>query len=423
MVNRHQRSQITSSPSRIQLFFKLERLTSRHEQMKTAYHELKTQINAGLLEAEEVFASLAVPLIKLVGLKTKEMAEEGRLTTIIIDNDFSQGCRRNGLEPQLLDDTTRRERENQIEILEGESYVTKATIAGKELMEKQQTNLLHLVQLLRQVEIQVNCHQDEIFETLDNHRASLHNLFQKAIHYISDVHSQNRDNFLTTLNLLQVMFNNVDAILGSVEGGVNNLMQELAEKMCNPMVEYVKSLKDDMKNGTCVRLLAMVEEMERMISNGRLELEDARKKVRVAEEGKIEAVCKLKTIEERVMRMRGHFSLPEAGFTEPSTPHKFLGMEGKQAKDEKLLWNLLKKKRKHKALASPMGPEGLLCFDGNNRHPKLVDMRLSLDHRQITRGCRKGLGPRTSPLNSCIPLGSSPSVAIQQAVSHKRITP
>lgn len=37
-----------------------------------------------------MFASLAIPLIKLVGLKTKEMAEEGRFTTIIIDNHSPQ---------------------------------------------------------------------------------------------------------------------------------------------------------------------------------------------------------------------------------------------------------------------------------------------------------------------------------------------
>lgn len=39
------------------------------------------------MEAEDVFASLAIPLMKLVGLKTVEMATEGRFTSFIIQTD------------------------------------------------------------------------------------------------------------------------------------------------------------------------------------------------------------------------------------------------------------------------------------------------------------------------------------------------
>ncbi|XP_065871469.1 callose synthase 5-like isoform X3 [Euphorbia lathyris] len=54
------------------------------------------------------------------------------------------------------------------------------------------------------------------------------------------------------------------------------------------MVEYVKGLIDDRKNGNNRKLLDMVKEMERMMRKGKLEFEDARKKVRVPEEGKME---------------------------------------------------------------------------------------------------------------------------------------
>ncbi|KAM1577600.1 hypothetical protein ACFX1Z_039253 [Malus domestica] len=37
-----------------------------------------------MLEAEEVFASLTIPLMKLVGLQTPEMVTEGRFSTIVI---------------------------------------------------------------------------------------------------------------------------------------------------------------------------------------------------------------------------------------------------------------------------------------------------------------------------------------------------
>lgn len=70
------------------LKLKMRSMVDRHEQMKRAFTELKSQISIGLLEAEDVFASLAIPLTKLVGLKTMEMANEGRFTTIILNNHF-----------------------------------------------------------------------------------------------------------------------------------------------------------------------------------------------------------------------------------------------------------------------------------------------------------------------------------------------
>lgn len=42
-----------------------------------------------VVKAEDVFTSLALPLMKLVGLKTVEMAEEGRFSTIITDTNRS----------------------------------------------------------------------------------------------------------------------------------------------------------------------------------------------------------------------------------------------------------------------------------------------------------------------------------------------
>lgn len=38
-----------------------------------------------LLKAADVFESLANPLMKLVGLKTVEMAEEGKINTVVFD--------------------------------------------------------------------------------------------------------------------------------------------------------------------------------------------------------------------------------------------------------------------------------------------------------------------------------------------------
>ncbi|RVX17822.1 hypothetical protein CK203_003941 [Vitis vinifera] len=182
-----------------------------------------------------------------------------------------------------------------------ESYATKATIAAKEQKEKQRLEITQLVRLLRQIETQVNSHHGDIRQTLADHRRSLHKSFQKAISYIAAIHHscQNQETLLFVLNVFQITLRQVDAALNAVESGVEDLMQQLAQQMCNPLVEYVKRLKTETTLGTFARLLAMVEEMEREIRDGRVELEEERMKVRVAEKKMLEALTRLTELEDR----------------------------------------------------------------------------------------------------------------------------
>ncbi|KAJ0111114.1 hypothetical protein Patl1_01328 [Pistacia atlantica] len=433
MLNR-QRSQISlsQSPAGNRLRLKLTTLISQHDLMKIAYQQLKSEIKSGLLEAEEVFTSLSIPLMKMVGLKTAEMAEEGRFTTIVIDTDSPQELRRNdvvyGSESKISPLSVKKEEQtNKVEVV---NSATEATMAGKELVENQQAKLIQLVHMLRKIETQVNSRQNDILQTLACHRVSLHKIFLKVMCSLSNLHSQNRDTYFVTLKLLRAIFDFMGSVFGSVENGVDELIENLAEHMCNPMVEYVKGLKADMKFGTCARLLAVVEEMDIAVKNGRIELEEARVRVRVAEEGKIEALCKLKEAEERVRRMseRVRF-LPEAKTEsrESCVLQKVLGVEEDQDKDDNLLWELLKKRR-YKAPESPMGPGGLLCFEPNGkRHKSTREVRPMLANRPITRSRMNALsgllGPQTPCKDSRIPLGSSPSAAIQKVVSRKRTNP
>ncbi|KAL5862680.1 hypothetical protein ACOSQ3_000194 [Xanthoceras sorbifolium] len=419
MLNR-QRSHISPPPLAADQFrVKLTTLIARHDRVKIAYQQLESQIKTVLLQTEEMFASLAIPLMKLVGLKTFEMAEEGRFTTIIIDTadspDHRRGGRRNGVvseSPTASSVFDRGEDHNNLEI---GNYATKATVAGRELVEKQQTQVIQLVQLLRQTEVQVNSRQENILQTLANHRVSLQKLFRKAVYCLSNFQSQNNNDSLIMVKLLQGLFDYMGKVFGSVENGVEELMQSLADHMCNPMVEYVKGLKADMKFGTCSRLLATVEEMEMELRNGRLELEEARKRVRVAEEGKVEALSKLHETHERVRRFNKIFNFLSENKREPresSVPYKFLGMEEGQENDDKQLWELLKK-RQYKAPESPMGPPQLVSLEPNTKRSK---------SRPGNWNHMRGLQGHTC-LEARIPLGSSPSATIQRAVSRKRITP
>ncbi|KAG5234342.1 Cingulin [Salix suchowensis] len=398
MVIGHRRPPISPSPSREVLQSKLTKLVSRHEQMKISYLQLKSQIDTGLHQAEEVFASLSIPLIKLVGLKTVEMASEDRFTTIVIDdNDLNQ---RNGGVAGGAGD-----RNNQISAFEGENFAAGAAMAGKEIIEKRKVQFVHLVKLLRQIESQVNSSQDEILQNLENHHGFLQKSIQKSIGLVSTLDSENHDTTVIT-------------------DGVGDLIQALSHQMCNPMLEYAKGLKDDMKNGACVRLLAMANEMEKVMTDGRIELEDARKKARLAEEGKIEALCKLKETVRRVRKLSEHLtslSEPKRGLVDSSFSEKFSDMEEDRTKDDKLLWGVLKKKRKFKVPESPLGPEVLLYFGATKGTHKRKQVRPLFNHRPARRSCTSGLSPKTPLLNSLIPLGSSPS-AVNQPVTSFRHT-
>ncbi|KAF6174935.1 hypothetical protein GIB67_026423 [Kingdonia uniflora] len=130
---------------------------------------------------------------------------------------------------------------------------------------------------------------------------------EKSIFFHTTVHQKSQTEETThivTLKLFRTTFEHVGSALCSVEGGVEDLMYELAENMYPPMVEYVNGLKTELAAGTMIRLTSAVEKMERVVKNSRLELEEARKKVRVEEKRKSEALIKLKEVEEKGKAMR-----------------------------------------------------------------------------------------------------------------------
>ncbi|KAL9422809.1 hypothetical protein AB3S75_034983 [Citrus x aurantiifolia] len=428
MLNQRQRSQIFPSQSTAdQLRVKFTRLVSRHDEMKIAYQSLRSQIRIGLNQAEEVFASLAIPMMKLVGLKTVEMAENGRFSTIIIDTDSPEGRSRKGVVSGSRVSVGGGEAESNK--FEAENYARKATIAGRELIEKQQSQFIQLINLLRQIETQVNSCQNTMLRHLSRHQISLQKLVQEAIDDLSNLHCQNHDTFFISVTILKALFEHMSFVFGSVETGVDVLMQNLVEHMCNPMVEYVKGLKADIKLGTCAQLLAIVAEMDRAMRNGRLELEEAKKRIRVAEAGKIEALCKLKEVEERIWRMTERLQLlpgAKTGQNEVRVRHKLQELMEDLDKDDKLLWELLQKKREYQTPESPMGPGDLLNIEPKSkRHKPIIgETRPLLVYSRVARRCPRDdglLGPQTPSRAIGIPLGSSPSAAIQQAVLSKRI--
>nr|XP_004301754.2 PREDICTED: uncharacterized protein LOC101307124 [Fragaria vesca subsp. vesca] len=392
---------------------KLLRVFRGHEQVKNAFHQLKSQIQIGLLQAEDVFASLAIPLMKLVGLKTVEMATEGRFTSFIIQTDsdlrsqhqsFGSGSGPSGRSGQ----SDRNRQCAKIEI-----YAAKAAVAGEMVIEKQKDQLIQLVRILKQIESQVNNGQSRMVQTLANRRHSLRRFFQRAVAYLSTV---DRVDQVAVVNLLREIFNEVSAVLESVEADVEGLVEDLAEKMCEPMVKYVEGVKADLRNGACLGLVGLVKEMARAAGDSKAELEAARSKATAAEESRAEAMRRLRESEEYVRRLKECFKLlPEASkastkVTKGFASHKILGMEKDQAKDEQLLWELLEKKRKYQTPESPLGPSELLpLHQSNNKRQKATHVKLP-----VRSSNSYSLRSRTPRLMAAqIPLGSSPSVTFR----------
>lgn len=192
-----------------------------------------------------------------------------------------------------------------------EDYTNNAIMAGKELIHKQKMQLIQLVQLLKQVESCVNSSQKNMFQTIDDHKDRIRLFLKKAVTYMSVIQQSSHDDhaFNITLKLLKAIYDHITEVLNSVEGGVDNLINKLTDEMCKPMIEYVKSYKAEMTAGTCPRLLVALEDMRGVARDGRVELEQARKMVRVAEERKAEALSMLRESEERVRKMRQYLDV------------------------------------------------------------------------------------------------------------------
>ncbi|KAG8388165.1 hypothetical protein BUALT_Bualt02G0097500 [Buddleja alternifolia] len=438
------RSHAAPSPSLEAVKFKLWRIVSRHEQLKVAFHQLNSQIRTGLLEAEDVFASLAIPLTKLVGLKTVEMATEGRFSTIVTSADRSHS---QFLICILVDVAALKSMQLYADVVllrfyaylfscnEGhatpdENYMNRAMTVGNELMERQKLQLIQLINLLKKIEAQVNSSQNSIFQSLADHQASIKKFFLKAATYVSAIHQSNQNNELShmMLKLLKATFDEVGVALNSVEVGIDDLISELAAKMCNPMVQYVNGLKVEMKTGTCSRLLEVVKEMDGAMKVRKFELEEERKRATLAEQSRIEALSKLKASEETARKMTKSLGLliEDTPTTEPEenlTQQKSLSLKEDKAKDDNLLWELLRKKRKCQVPDSPVGPNELLGIGTYNKKLSLTRASPALNHRPVTRSRSKGLDLKSSSINSRLLLGASPSATTQKVLCRKRITP
>ncbi|RZC79443.1 hypothetical protein C5167_003632 [Papaver somniferum] len=440
------------TPLMADLRTKMLKIVHHQRQLKTSFHNLKSQIKTGLLDAEDVFTSLSIPLMKLVGLKTEEMAEEGRSSTFYMESDSDQF---NFQHPSKSPFPA--EERDQVE--EEVSYSARVRKARKEVMEKQRAQLQKLVYLLRKIEIHVNTRQDDILETLNHHSSSIHRTFQKSASYLVNVHRIDQTNsnqlIVTVLRLLKGIFEQMNLVTKSVEDGVKDLIRELAEQMCVPMVGYVQEIKAEMATGgTLKTLIDVVGEMDRVILDGRLKLEEAKKEARIEQARKFEALSRLNESEEKRLALNELFGFLLKSKENSKEPvllqHKFVALEKDQIVDECIRSQLKTALKNHnnkiqsKFPTSPWGTAELLkfvpaapvkklheqlisranCeskFSTELVKPAVISQNLRRTTRSVTQTLRNQMGAPGNSSSDCWPsLGSSPSVLVDHCQQRKQ---
>ncbi|MQM09052.1 hypothetical protein Taro_041915 [Colocasia esculenta] len=303
---------------------KLQEVIRRHQECKAAFQDLRSQIKAGLLEASDVFDSLSVPLMKLVGLKAEEMAKDGKSSTIIVNPDF-QNMRFSSIPPEAIglaqgsavSGCSRWSWDKQgngfaqDRAVPGELYrrldeeVVRYGIQAKEtcneISEKQKINTQRLVRQLRGIGVHLNTRQESIHTTLDSTRASFCQFIERAASVLASYsragqqqphHAPAGHDATVGLatKVLHAAYKHVSSALKDMEDEADLLLRSLAEATCGPMMDHITELRADAESGAPARLSALVGEMEAALRELRVETAVARKRARLAEEERAEAM-------------------------------------------------------------------------------------------------------------------------------------
>ncbi|KAI3989057.1 hypothetical protein MKX01_033093 [Papaver californicum] len=406
------------TPLPVDLRRKLLKIVHHHGQLKTSFHTLKSQIKTGLLD-------------------TEEMAEEGRSSTFYMESDsiqlnfqhqsnifVSEYPSKSSFSAEERDQVHEMEK---LILKEEENYSERVRKAGNELWRNKE-----------KIDIHVNSRQDDILETLNHHAHSIHNIFQKSASYLTNVHRINRTNndqcettalMAMALKLLRGIFEQMNLVSGSFEDGVKDLIRELAEQMCNAMVDYVQEIIAEIATaGTLKKLLDVVGEMDRVIVDGRSKLEEAKKEAR-----KFEALSRLKESEEKRLALNELFGFllkAKENSMEPFLLRQKLAALGEDQIVDKSIRSLLKasfKNSNNKVQSKfPTSPWELkthepLVSRGNYQNKFLttvvelvvINQNLRRTTGSVARTLRSQMGTPGNPSSDCWPsLGSSPSVLL-----------
>ncbi|XP_031487366.1 uncharacterized protein LOC116255632 isoform X2 [Nymphaea colorata] len=336
---------------------KLDHVVRLHEESKSAFRILESHIKAGLLEAEEIFASLSVPLMRLVDLKSKEMAVEGRSCTIVVKDSV---CKDAG------------------------KVASGAESESRRIAESEERRFNQLISFLRTTESTVNSHLEAIHQRLANRRSSLHKAHQAIVSRLANASQEAAAStpLLLAINVQRATFRSFDGALLSVGGEVQSAICRMAEDVCRPLLGLAREMKADGVAEASRRLMAAVVEMEAVVTRRGVELEEARRRIQAEEEANRSARKRLADCEREVRNLRQKVEAWEQGFCRSFQDRvggaaQHHAAEKHQFLDDKLLWQLLKDGQRH---ADDFNRGKLISPLANHTRRTISDLGAEEDH-------------------------------------------
>ncbi|MCO5591688.1 hypothetical protein L7F22_045679 [Adiantum nelumboides] len=258
---------------------------------KECFRILKQDLLQGMAEANDIFNSMSVPLVRLVGLKSQQLAEQGRQTSVCLSPPVQSEILQAYSPPALgLDNRKRRCSEAWQSALSmpEEDLTAQAAQHVEEFTLLQKQQLRQLVGVVKTVEKLVRSQEEVITERFQGCESYLVNLQQSSLVNFKSLHQQVLDmrqqdsrvayrlrvaeqSYQALMSLaLKIQESGIDRVrknLLDVKFEVEGMVNELASSMCKPVVSFLKELRTNNDTFMVVsKLQRLVGEIDRRIS-------------------------------------------------------------------------------------------------------------------------------------------------------------
>ncbi|KAI5067462.1 hypothetical protein GOP47_0017990 [Adiantum capillus-veneris] len=259
---------------------------------KECFHTLKQDLLKGMAEANDIFNSMSIPLVRLVGLKMQQLAEQGRQTSVCLSPPLQSEILQAYSPPALCSDNRKRRCseawQSALSIPE-DNLTVQAAHHVEEFSQLQKQQLRQLVGVVKMVEKLVRSQEETITEKFQDSESYLVNLQQSSLVNFKNLHQQVMDmrqqdshlayrlrvaeqSYQALMSLaVKIQESGIDKVrknLLNVKIEVEGMVNELASSMCKPVVSFLKELRRDNDASMVVlKLQSLVAEMDHRVSS------------------------------------------------------------------------------------------------------------------------------------------------------------
>ncbi|MCO5594311.1 hypothetical protein L7F22_048340 [Adiantum nelumboides] len=258
---------------------------------KECFRMLKQDLLQGMAEANDIFNSMSVPLVRLVGLKSQQLAEQGRQTSVCLSPPVQSEILQAYSPSDLGSDNRKRgcsEAWQSALSIPEEDLTAQAAQHVEEFSLLQKQQLRQLVGVVKAVEKLVRSQEEVITEKFQGCESYLVNLQQSSLVNFKSLHQQVLDmrqqdsrvtyrlrvaeqSYQALMSLaLKIQESGIDRVrknLLDVKIEVEGMVNELASSMCKPVVSFLKELRRNNDAFMVVsKLQRLVAEIDRRFS-------------------------------------------------------------------------------------------------------------------------------------------------------------